>query len=168
VIICSVDNSVNQIPDLPALRHAIEWLQAVIEGKGEFSQVRHNLDIGTSQRIEIDGSRIYAFLGSSQTSLVSDARLEVHQKYLDVQYMYEGEMLVGLDDLASVDIESSETGYISERDVTFYKMSKTVQTITLPEGWLAVLFPEDAHSPRLSIGEPQTIKTIVIKVLIRE
>lgn len=166
MIICSLDNALNQIPGLPALRQAIEWLQTVIEGKDEFSQPKHDLDMGTSRRIEIDGSRIYAFLGSSQTSLVSEARLEAHQKYLDVQYMYEGEMLIGLDDLASIDVESSE--YISERDVTFYRMSQTAQTITLPEGWLAVLFPEDAHSPRLSIDEPRTIKTIVIKVLIEE
>ncbi len=38
--------------------------------------------------------------------------------------------------------------------------------ITLKEDLFVIMFPEDAHQPRVAVGEPMLVKKIIIKILV--
>lgn len=88
-----------------------------------------------------------------------DAKLEVHDQYIDVQ------IAIG---------NSEQIGYAFRRnckellkedktnDITFFNDELSF-TFCLPKGSFAIFFPEDAHAP--IIGEGKTVK-IIAKVKI--
>lgn len=110
--------------------------------------------------IEIDGKNVFAIFQEYDTKLHENAKLEGHQQYADVQYIFEGEEIIGMCDIADVD---GDYEYNAEKDIFFCK-SKKLSHVILGAGEAAILMPEDLHAPCMCIGEPKRAKKIVFKV----
>lgn len=110
-------------------------------------------------RFELDGERLFAFLQSYETH--SNDTPEAHRKYIDIQYLIEGEELVGV---APLEEMTEEVEAKPENDIWFYRGATT----PLPIGnrRFLVLFPEDAHAPCLPLGESSAVKKCVVKVAV--
>jgi YhcH/YjgK/YiaL family protein len=115
------------------------------------------------KRYDIDGNNLYAPVSEYLTKNEEDARYEVHQKYIDIQYVVSGKELIGVAPM------------LQKRDVLEpYDGSKDVEflTVTNGENRLAksdrffIFFPEDAHRPGLKDGENSPVRKIVVKVKI--
>lgn len=111
-------------------------------------------------RFELDGDKLFAFLQSYETRPVNDTP-EAHRKYIDIQYLIEGEELVGV---APLEEMTDEVEARPENDIWFYHGPTT----PLPIGnrRFLVLFPEDAHAPCIAAGAPAAVKKCVVKVLV--
>ncbi len=128
-----------------------------------------NLDDG---RVTIDGDLVYALVQSYQTEPLpsgSSPRLETHRKYIDIQYVVSGSEALGWTPLEQLSVT---TPYDAAKDVEFGSAPPAAVTLVrLTAGQMAVLWPEDAHAPRLAaaIGDkpaqPTDVKKIVVKVL---
>lgn len=84
---------------------------------------------------------------------------EAHRKYMDIQYIVEGEEVMGyapLEQLQLVD-EFNEEGDIGRYDGNW-------QFIRIPAGFCYVVFPEDGHLPSGHLEQPQHVKKIVLKM----
>ena len=68
-------------------------------------------------RVEIDGERVFALFQSYETKPEND-RPEAHRKYIDIQYLIEGEELIGVAPLASMERVAEAA---PERDIWFYE-----------------------------------------------
>jgi len=111
-------------------------------------------------RHDIDGDRVYAMVARGAGRKAVDALLEVHDRYLDIQYV-----LTGVDDMGwkpRAECRRSATAYDPRADVAFFSDE--------PEAWLhlrpgrfAVFFPEDAHMPMVS---DDTLHKVVVKVAV--
>lgn len=114
------------------------------------------------ERVEIDGERVYAFFQRYETKPAND-RPEAHRNYIDIQYVIEGEELIGVAPLSSMDREIEAH---PERDIYFYEG----ETVKLPigRGRLAILFPQDAHAPCIAVGESSPARKIVVKVAVEQ
>ena len=116
-------------------------------------------------RVTIDGERVFALPQRYETSLPGTPRFEYHRKYIDIQYIVEGEEVIGWAPSAQLKITES---YDREKDITFGTVPPEVMTaVRLRAGQLAVLYPEDAHAPRLAAGAPSKVFKIVVKVEVR-
>ncbi|MFP4250608.1 MAG: YhcH/YjgK/YiaL family protein [Armatimonadota bacterium] len=109
---------------------------------------------------EIDGDRLTMNVIRSQAKRMEDVWLEVHRRYIDIQYLISGEEQFGWQ-LAD-DCEMPMGEYNAEKDTIKYE--------DIPEGWFpllpgafAIFFPEDAHAPMLGEGP---INKVVLKVAV--
>ena len=110
-------------------------------------------------RYELDGDNIFYMVQSYDTD--PDKTIsEAHKKYIDIQYMVEGEEIIGVADI-SEDKELTEAK--EENDVWFYNCK--TEPLTLLAGKYMVLYPNDLHCPGVATnGTALTCRKVVVKV----
>ncbi|MCW8817016.1 MAG: YhcH/YjgK/YiaL family protein [Ignavibacteriaceae bacterium] len=107
----------------------------------------------------IDGENIFALISEYESKLEAEGKLEAHRKYIDVQYVIEGEELMGYAPLGN---QQTLEAYKEENDIIFYKGEKVF--IKLTEGMFAIFYPEDVHMPGICVEKKSPVKKLVIKV----
>ncbi len=111
-------------------------------------------------RYEIAGTKIYALIQQYESKPKEKGRWEAHRRYMDIQYVWQGEELFGyahLDDLTTI-------SYDENKD--FVTLEGSGNFLTLPSGSFVIVAPQDAHMPGIAISTPAPVKKIVVKVLI--
>ncbi len=116
---------------------------------------------GDKKTIEIDGQNVKAIFQVYNTKIHSLAKLEGHRNYTDIQYIYEGQEIIGCSDVANI---IAEPEYNAEKDIYFTQATKQLSHVVLSAGEAAILTPEDLHAPCMMVGEPKVAKKIVFKV----
>lgn len=111
-------------------------------------------------KIELDGKRLFLFLSEYQGMPHKEAKVEAHQRYIDIQVLIKGVELMGWIDLS----ECNEIlmPYNPEKDLVFYGDAVSSYVQVTP-GEFAIFFPEDVHAPGIGFG---SIKKAVVKVLV--
>lgn len=136
----------------PAMERALEYLK-----KTDFSKLEDG-------RYEIEGDRIYATVSRYQSKPWNECRPEAHRRYADVQYMAEGQELIGWCAFTPA-LEEAEP-YHEEKDVVFFKRLEPESDFVLSEGSYAILTPKDIHRPCCALGEPSPVLKVVVKVAV--
>ncbi len=110
-------------------------------------------------RYELDGDNIFYMVQNYDTD--PDKTIsEAHKKYIDIQYMVEGEEIIGVADI-SEDKELTEAK--EENDVWFYNCK--TEPLVLSAGKYMVLYPNDLHCPGVATnGTALTCRKVVVKV----
>ena len=144
MIVCPYKDLGRYAPIIPGLEEAMkaiaertEWTTGVIPLSG--------------------GNRILA--QEVTTSEAGSKSCEAHRKFLDVQYIVEGEEVVGW---APVDTLTPDGAFDEEKDCGFF--SGPVDYMRIAEGYCYVVFPEDAHMPGVHLDKARNIKKMVIKL----
>ncbi len=123
-----------------------------------------NTDLSTLAvgRHDIEGDAIFALVSEYETEPKEARRPEAHQKYIDIQYVAEGEEKIGCS-LLSAEYEVIQDE-LALKDLIFYKEVKQEVDMLLKPGIYAVLFPNDVHRPCCMIGTAAKVKKVVIKI----
>ena len=130
----------------PRLRQAFEWL--------DHTDVA-SLEVG---RHDIDGDDIFVNVSELDLRPRSEAALELHREYIDIQVVFGGEEEFGWSPKSAV--ASPRAEFDIERDIQFFL--DTPQTFyTVREGQFTILTPEDAHAPMLGSGH---VRKLIFKV----
>lgn len=111
-------------------------------------------------RFEIE-PKVFALSEETKGKGEKQARLEAHRRYIDIQYVMEGEELIGWSPLETCAKESE--AYKEEKDILFFADRPSVW-LPVPKGSFAIFFPEDAHAP---LGGAGDVTKIVMKVAVR-
>ena len=93
----------------------------------------------------------------------SQGRHEAHKKYIDIQYVVEGEERI---DVTAASFMTVDEPYSEEKDVVLFVEPKQASQVILRDGEYAIFYPKDSHKPGLSAGSPCKVKKIVGKVLL--
>lgn len=117
-----------------------------------------NLEDG---RYDIDSDNIYAFVQSYITKDSEDNKWESHKKYLDIQYIVEGNEAIFWSPTEKLIIQEE---YSTEKDAIFYKDNSYFTKLNLNKNYFCILFPEDGHKPCCIFDTPTQIKKIVVKI----
>lgn len=117
----------------------------------------------TLGRHEIHGSKIFAMVSEYETQPKKQRRPEAHNKYVDIQYIYSGEEMIGSGPLeAAGEIDED---CLEKRDVIYYKTIAAETQLILLQGMFAVYFPWDAHRPNCRTGEKLcNVRKVVVKI----
>lgn len=117
-------------------------------------------------RIEIDGDRVFALVQSYCSVLPGETvALEAHRKYIDVQYIAQGEEAMGW---TTTDRLTEDVPFDEAKDIWFGNLPAGDTTfLRLKAGQLAVFFPTDGHTPRLAYLEPLPVKKYLVKVAVQ-
>jgi len=114
-----------------------------------------DLPIGT---YEIDSNLIYAMVSIEQGRVKEDAKLETHERYIDIQFVINGTDNMGWKTKKLC--KHADSDYSQTNDVQFFK-DEPSSWVATESGSFAIFFPEDAHMPLISEKE---IHKVVIKV----
>ena len=134
---------------LPDLTPAFEYLQTL------------TADTPTG-RYELDGDRLYCLVQRYRTKPVTQAKLEAHRKYADVQYLITGRETILWAPLASLTTVTQP--YDAGRDIEFFATVTGTTPVNLDAGYFSVLFPADGHAPGIEWTGAQDVVKAVVKV----
>jgi len=112
--------------------------------------------------IEIDGRQAFAIYQTYETKDISQANMEGHRRYIDIQYIHSGieQILV-----APITRTTKAAEYDEERDLHFPKVAD-YSSFRLNTGMACILYPDDLHAPCISIDAPTKVEKIVVKVAV--
>lgn len=153
MLIGTIDNIDNKSGDYhPTLKKVLQYLRDT-----DFSQV-----IDGDYKIGEKG--IIAKVQRYETRLPEKCKPETHNKFIDVQFIADGEEMLGWCPL-SPDLEIAEK-YNFAKDVTFYKKLIPESCVVLSKRHFAVLYPVDVHRPCGSLDdeEPSKVTKVVVKI----
>lgn len=88
-------------------------------------------------------------------------RVETHQKYVDVQYLLDGEEAMCVTPASPA--LTVETPYNVEKDIAFFHYTEASYFVC-HTGEGVVFYPADAHRPCLAPAAPMKIKKAVVKL----
>lgn len=108
------------------------------------------------------GDEVFALINNYETQAEENCILEAHKKYIDLQFMVAGEEQFGYDSLIN---QVPSKSYDSENDYALYKSEK-LSYINFTPNMFAIFYPTDLHMPGIISGVKESIKKIVVKILI--
>ena len=111
----------------------------------------------------IDGDNVYASVTTDSTKDFDKTNWESHRKYIDLQYVINGEEKIGVYPVAKATVTKE---YDEKRDAANYAAEGKLYT-AMP-GTFFIFFPSDAHRPNITPGGNKPDKKIVIKVKVAE
>lgn len=104
-----------------------------------------------------DGNKI--LVQELDTKSPEGQRCEAHREYLDVQYIVEGEEVVGWAPLEKLTLDGE---FNTAKDKGMY--TGPVDFIRIQAGHCYVAYPEDGHMPNLHLDTAKHVKKLVLKL----
>ncbi len=112
-------------------------------------------------RHKIAGRQIYAVAARTGGRGRTQARLESHRRYIDIQFVIAGRDTMGWSPLE--ECRAATHGYDLKKDIAFYTNRPRLWR-AVKAGQFAIFFPEDAHAPLAGSG---SVHKVVVKVAAR-
>jgi len=105
------------------------------------------------------GGRMYANVSEVGTRPADSFDFEAHRQYIDIQLLLGGHSALTWGDTGELE---STVAYDADQDVQFFRGEG--RTVQVREGDFYILWPEDAHKPHGTDGEPSAYRVVVVKV----
>ena len=109
-------------------------------------------------KYEIEGKDIFLNIVERGLKSPEEAKLEVHNDYIDIQIVLKGVESFGWSERK--DMTQPQSEFNQEKDIQFF-YDKPQTYYTLKEGQFTILLPEDSHAPLVGEGD---IRKAIIKV----
>ncbi|HUS01841.1 MAG TPA: YhcH/YjgK/YiaL family protein [Chitinophagaceae bacterium] len=106
----------------------------------------------------IDGDNVFASVTTDSTKNFDKTNWESHRKYIDLQYVINGEEKIGVPPVSEATVIKE---YDEKRDVANYSADGKLYSAT--PGTYFIFFPSDAHRPNITPDNNKVVKKIVIK-----
>ena len=121
-----------------------------------------NVKVGECNKIVLDENCFV--LGQSYiTKNKKDCLFESHKTYIDIQYMFEGDEIMEVENVNNLTIT---TEYNPDLDYAKYAQTANSSVLKIRESELAIFYPNDAHMPCIKIDENKKIIKAVFKILV--
>lgn len=116
-------------------------------------------------KYEILENKVFVIIQDYTSKPEAEGKFEAHKKYVDIQFIIEGEEKIGTGKLE--DFEEI-TEYDEEKDIIFLtpKTDANIDFVKLKAEEFAIFTTKDVHMPSIAIDEPCHVRKAVVKVLI--
>jgi len=148
-----------QLAHDPRFTAAFDYIAEALKVSSPVRQRINGVAVGTTGRIELAGGA-FALEQAYQSKPRTEAFLESHRKYIDVQAVMAGEEIQEVVDISRM---TGDAAYDAERDLIKYRDFKDTSLLSAREGLVAVFFPVDGHISRAA-GQPVLVRKTVVKV----
>ena len=145
---------------LDALKNAAQYTALHPGFKTVFDYIAsHDLATMECGRYDIDGDNIFVVVQEWDLRPTSEARLELHRRYIDIQVVLDGDDEVfGWSE--KKDCLKPEAEFDEQKDVQFF--TDVPQCFySVAKGQFSILYPEDGHAPMLGEGH---VKKCIFKI----
>lgn len=112
-------------------------------------------------RNDLHGDSLYVMRQEYETRPMEEGKWESHRAYADIQFIVEGEELIGYSPFESMAVKEA---YRSDRDCAIH--AGEGDFIHLRHGQFGIFLPQDVHMPGIAVARPSPVKKVVVKVLL--
>lgn len=133
----------------PRFRRALEMLA---------STDLENLPLG---RHDLEGDALFVLVQEYATKPQEAGRWEAHRRYADIQLLVHGQERIGIAPLEQMTVD---VPYDEAKDFALF--TGKGDWLTMVPGRFAIFFPQDVHLPCIQVDGEQTVRKIVVKVLL--
>jgi biofilm protein TabA len=119
-----------------------------------------NIKLNECNKIELN-ENCFVLEQSYISKNKEDCFFESHKKYIDIQYVFEGEEIMEVEKLSNLQVT---TTYKEDLDYAKYSQSKDSSVLKIRENELAIFYPQDAHMPCIKINENEKVIKAVFKI----
>lgn len=151
MIISDLNKTKTEAQNLPkSLQTGLNWLK-----KADFNSLEN-------KTYEIEGKDIFVIISEFSTKPIAETKAEVHEKYLDIQYIIKGEEQIGF----GYRNEGNEIleAFNEVKDRTLFKGVVNEKFFPMAEGMFAIFYPSDVHRPNVQLNGECTVRKAVVKV----
>jgi biofilm protein TabA len=113
-------------------------------------------------RYPIDGEQLFAIVQTPLTQTWESGKPEFHARYIDIQYLLEGEELIGYAIANATRVKTHDQ--LAEKDIAFVAPISDESVLRLTPGMFAIFYPGELHKPCRAVNAPMLIKKVVIKI----
>jgi len=111
-------------------------------------------------KYELEGDELFALVSDGNGVAKETAKLEIHRKYIDIQFIVAGTDHMGWKPLANC--ENIHTEFDTEKDYGLF--ADAAETwFDVPAGYFTIFFPGDAHAPMTTL---ERVKKVVVKIVV--
>ncbi len=110
-------------------------------------------------KYELDGDKLFAIVNDYKTKSLDGAESEVHEQYIDVQFIVSGEESIGY---APLNNQKPTVEYDADSDVAFY--NEKVSLVNMKTGMFAIFYPTDIHMPGIVTDKSVDVRKVVVKI----
>lgn len=118
----------------------------------------HDLASLKPGKYPVDGENVWANIVEGNLKNETDARMEAHNTYIDIQICIKGKETFGW--IKRETCKEPDGEYDAVKDLLFFK-DKASTYFSLTDGEFAIFFPEDGHQPMIGEG---AIKKCIFKI----
>ena len=111
-------------------------------------------------RINLDNG-VYVNIESYETQPRNSKQFEAHKKYIDIQYMIDGEEIIVVAPVSTLTISEI---YDEVRDIEFYYNRNCGNELIIKSGEFVVIRPGEGHMPCVSLSGTRKVRKAVMKV----
>jgi len=133
------------------LRQAIEHVKA------------HVTDATPLGKHDIDGNALFFLVSEDSTQPIAERRAEYHARYLDIQIVMRGTEGMTFSTLPA---GTPDTDWLADKDIAFLPSGERETTFVMQEGDFVVFWPGEVHKPLCAVGQPATVRKVVVKMLV--
>ena len=139
---------------------SFEKYQTLQEGFDKVYQFIKKNDLFSMEpgQYDIDGKKVYCTISEGELKNVEDAKLEIHDSYIDIHVLLDGSETIALKDRSKCNSDNAK--YQEVDDVAILE-DEPENYVLMGIGNLAIIFPADAHAALLGTGN---YKKAVFKV----
>ncbi|MDH6308200.1 biofilm protein TabA [Dysgonomonas sp. PFB1-18] len=130
----------------PLFKEAFEYIKSV-----DFSKVE-------AGKTELRGKILFVGVTDSDMKTEEDAKMEVHNKYIDIQLPISKPETYGWK--ARAELKEERDAFNEEKDIQFF-YDKGTTLVTAVPGDFAIFFPQDGHAPCIGEGK---VRKVVVKI----
>ncbi|GGB11052.1 YhcH/YjgK/YiaL family protein [Agarivorans gilvus] len=115
----------------------------------------------TNGKYPLDDNGVFVILADDNTQTKHLRKAEVHQQYIDIQILLEGEEAIGYN------IEQRKellANLVFNNDVSFIDEIDSENMLTLARGQYAIFFPGEIHRPLCTVRHDQRVRKAIVKI----
>lgn len=137
------------------------WLSPIL-AEGLAYLANTDLAVLSPGRYEVGDKGMFVMVSEYETAEKTSKRPEVHQKYIDIQWLVAGEEIIGCSQY-SPDYQTVEEDFAG-RDIAFFATVKKEVEVLLEQDGFAIFFPWDVHRPGCQASQVKKVKKAVLKI----
>jgi biofilm protein TabA len=150
-----------QAPKTEVFATAFAYLEDLTRPGSAAAERIRGIATGKVNKVDLDHG-VFALEQVYETKARADGFFESHRKYIDVQFVFEGEELLEVADISRM---KGSAPYDESKDFFAYEDSADASLLRLFAGQAAIFFPQDVHMPTLRVrSNPVLVRKCVIKV----
>ena len=133
--------------------------------KAAFGYLKQDLTLAGTGKCILKENEAIAIVSAYETKRMEDAKWEAHRKFIDLQYVVNGEEKIGVLPLNKA---KCDAGYQEDNDVIFFGEQDGAYYDANPDVFF-LFFPGDVHRPCIQTGGgSKPVKKLVVKIAVAE
>ena len=141
---------------------AFSFIQKLQDSNSDEYKTLTNTKIDECTKLVLDENCFVLFQSYITTDKV-DCFYESHKKYIDIQYIFDGEEIMEVENVNNLEISKE---YDENLDYAKYFQTNNASSLLIRKRELAIFYPNDAHMPCIKVNKNEKVIKAVFKIAV--